>query len=111
MGLGKTMQIVTFLVAVVDAAKADQLDISSQVPSHLRSPRIVVLCPSGLINNWMDELLLWARPGVLGELRKVTSAQAEERQSEIQAWADGGGVLLIGYPFGNDSFSSTYVAL
>ena len=94
MGLGKTMQVITFLVAIAEASSSD----SSQIPKDLHSARTLVLCPSGLVENWMDEFLQWAPEGVLGTLAQLDSSYSiEERKSIIQTWAKNRGVLIIGY--------------
>ncbi|KAF4984687.1 hypothetical protein FZEAL_172 [Fusarium zealandicum] len=97
MGLGKTMQVITFLVALAEASASE--DARAQIPEDLRATRALVLMPSSLVDNWMDELLIWTPKGVLGELRKVhAKLLPQERAQTIAAWASGGGVLLIGYP-------------
>ncbi|KAI1212367.1 uncharacterized protein F4807DRAFT_368194 [Annulohypoxylon truncatum] len=99
MGLGKTMQIITLLVAITEAAKSNDPTISSQIPEGLRESKTLVLCPPSLINNWMDEFLLWAPEGhQLGDFFKVDqSATDRQRLANIAAWDDRGGILLIGY--------------
>lgn len=107
MGLGKTMQIITLLVALAEAAKSEDPSVSCQVPEHLRESRTLILCPAGLVENWHDELLTWAPEMTLGLFRKVVSRQKEEvRAGEIRAWADHGGVLVMGYPMLNKAFQN-----
>lgn len=98
MGLGKTMQVVTLLTAIQEAATSSDIKVSCQVPDHLKESRTLILCPAGLLNNWMDELLYWAPEGLLGELFSVDSTLTEvERADTIRDWAKYGGVLVIGY--------------
>jgi SNF2 family DNA or RNA helicase len=98
MGLGKTMQVITVLVALAEAAQSKDPSVVAQIPEDLREPRILVLCPAALVDNWMDELLKWAPPNLLGELRKVSSnTPAEERGAVVSSWASGRGVLTVGY--------------
>lgn len=101
MGLGKTMQIITLLVTIAEAAKSDESDIRAQVPEDLRKSRTLILCPPALIENWWDEFLIWTPvpfEANVGELRKVTSTlKVSERLWEIQAWREEGGVLLLGF--------------
>ncbi|KXJ94786.1 SNF2 family N-terminal domain-domain-containing protein, partial [Microdochium bolleyi] len=59
MGLGKTMQIITLLVAITDASRSEDESIRSQVPEDLQEPRFLILCPPTLVDNWFDELLRW----------------------------------------------------
>lgn len=98
MGLGKTMQSITLLVAIADAARSNDESISSLVPERLKESRTLIICPPTLINNWMDELLTWAPKDRLGHLRKIdASVMPYERLEVIEDWYEGGGVLVIGY--------------
>ena len=101
MGLGKTMQIITLLVTIAEAAKSNEDDIRAQVPADLRKSRTLILCPPALIENWWDEFLMWMpvpSTANIGELRKVTTTlKISERLWEIQGWQEEGGVLLLGF--------------
>ncbi|KAI0007806.1 hypothetical protein F4779DRAFT_619213 [Xylariaceae sp. FL0662B] len=99
MGLGKTMQIITLLVAIAQAAESDNPTVSSQIPQELRESGALVLCPPGLVNNWMDELLTWAPEGHgLGEFFKIDgTSPPDQREQIIYAWDGRGGILIIGY--------------
>ncbi|KAF3063787.1 Protein CHROMATIN REMODELING 20 [Daldinia childiae] len=99
MGLGKTMQIITLLVAIAEAAGSEDESISCQIPKGLKESKTLVLCPPSLVNNWMDELLSWAPQGhKLGEFFKVDpSAGIPEREANIETWDERGGILIFGY--------------
>jgi SNF2 family DNA or RNA helicase len=98
MGLGKTMQVITVLVALAEATESKDPSVVAQIPEDLRDSRTLVLCPAALVDNWMDEFLKWAPENLLGELRKVTASMTpDERASTVSAWASGKGVLLAGY--------------
>ncbi|KAK4069944.1 uncharacterized protein Triagg1_6739 [Trichoderma aggressivum f. europaeum] len=98
MGLGKTMQVITFLVAVTEAAKSDDESVRSQIPEELRRSQSLVLCPAGLVDNWLDEILMWSPTGLLGNVFKLESAQkVNERMSIIKTWERDGGVLVVGH--------------
>jgi SNF2 family DNA or RNA helicase len=98
MGLGKTMQVITLLVAIAQAASSDDPKISSQIPPSLRDSQTLVLCPPGLIDNWMDELLTWVPNDILGDFRKVDSSiKLRERLQAVADWNKHGGVLILGY--------------
>ncbi|SZF01371.1 unnamed protein product [Blumeria hordei] len=104
MGLGKTMQTITLLVAIAEATcSADPL-VSSQIPDCLRESKTLILCPPSLVNNWMDELLVWVPNNLLGELRKVDSSikYLQQRLQTINDWYDEGGILVIGYEMFRD---------
>ncbi|KAI9840497.1 MAG: hypothetical protein M1838_004027 [Thelocarpon superellum] len=101
MGLGKTMQIITLLVTVAEAAASADPEVSAQIPLAMRQSRSLILCPPTLLDNWWDEFLMWVPSPLeqsIGHLRKVHSLLSkEERLRELRAWYDEGGVLLIGY--------------
>ncbi|KAL8827332.1 MAG: hypothetical protein Q9170_007059 [Blastenia crenularia] len=101
MGLGKTMQIITFLVTVAEAAKSSNANIRSQIPRRLRESKTLVLCPPSLIENWYEEFLLWAPNDIqesIGDVRKVSAALSpSERLQVIEEWGAEGGILLLGY--------------
>ncbi|KAK1974348.1 SNF2 family domain-containing protein [Colletotrichum cereale] len=98
MGLGKTMQVITLLVAIAESAQSEDESIRSQIPKELRQSKTLVLCPSVLVDNWMDELLMWAPDGLLGRLFKLEAiTKAPERGPMVRAWDEEGGVLIIGY--------------
>ena len=99
MGLGKTMQVITLLTAIAETAQSEDEAMSAQIPPDLRKSQTLILCPAPLVDNWMDELLMWAPEGVLGQLRKISATTPpEERLPTVEAWATGGGILVIGYP-------------
>ena len=76
--------------------------MSSQVPPSLQKSKTLILCPPTLIDNWTDEILLWAPRGfedVIGALRKIDSLlfKTQDRLAEVAAWHQDGGILLISY--------------
>lgn len=101
MGLGKTMQVITLLVAIAEAAKSSDQNIRNQIPPKLRESQTLILCPPALIENWWEEFLMWTpmpTANSIGEIRKVTTnLKPNERLWEIQTWMNEGGVLLMGF--------------
>ncbi|KAF7563794.1 hypothetical protein G7046_g297 [Stylonectria norvegica] len=98
MGLGKTMQVITFLTALIEAARSPDPSVRAQIPKHLRESRTLVICPPGVVDNWIDELLMWVPDNLLGPLRKLSTHMLfQERISEVKDWGANGGVLVIGY--------------
>ncbi|KFY86074.1 hypothetical protein V500_07896 [Pseudogymnoascus sp. VKM F-4518 (FW-2643)] len=102
MGLGKTMQVITLLVAIAEAACSEDPSVSSQIPERLKRSRTLILSPPGLMDNWMDELLTWVPEKdvgpKIGRFRKVDSnLKFEERLAEIDLWYKNGGILLLGF--------------
>jgi hypothetical protein len=86
------------LSAIAEASRSPDESVHSQVPLSLRTSKTLVLCPAGLIDNWMDELLTWAPQGILGNFRKVdTTIKIFERLRAISEWYHHGGVLILGY--------------
>ncbi|KAJ6446528.1 chromatin-remodeling complex ATPase chain isw-1 [Purpureocillium lavendulum] len=98
MGLGKTMQVITFLVAIQEAAQSSDSSARRQVPQDLRRSNTLVLCPAGLVDNWMDELLQWTPGDLLGPIRHVAALMDEaDRLEVVDAWVRDGGILVVGY--------------
>ena len=99
MGLGKTMQVITLLVAIATTAKStNESAMLEQIPKELRTSMTLVLCPPGLIDNWMDEFLLWAPKGSIWPVRKLDSSLSTSvRSNTVEAWVREGGVLIVGY--------------
>ncbi|KAK7615236.1 hypothetical protein JOL62DRAFT_146314 [Phyllosticta paracitricarpa] len=101
MGLGKTMQAITFLVAVTEAVLSDDERVSSQIPEHLQNPRYLIICPASLVTNWLNELHQWIPPEskyMIGDICSIESETARrDRARLVQLWHENGGVLVIGY--------------
>ncbi|EGO57594.1 hypothetical protein NEUTE1DRAFT_62600, partial [Neurospora tetrasperma FGSC 2508] len=99
MGLGKTMQVITLLVAIAEASQSDDPRVVAQIPKDLRVGRPLILCPSGLVENWIDEICKWAPKDILGNITKIDAATVppSERVLLIKGWARSRGVLVMGY--------------
>ncbi|KAK2744994.1 hypothetical protein FQN57_004124 [Myotisia sp. PD_48] len=99
MGLGKTMQVISFLVAVASASNSSNKAIQQQIPERLRQSRTLILCPSSLIQNWREEFLRWTpSQHFLGQLHMILpSPLIERRLRDIDTWYKEGGILLISY--------------
>lgn len=99
MGLGKTMQTITFLVTLVEATR--HRTAKSIIPVNLHRLRTLILCPPSLINNWIEEFHKWVPRDVwqlLGDVFPIDSTvKPRTRLQTAQAWASTGGILLIGY--------------
>ncbi|KAK4227720.1 hypothetical protein QBC38DRAFT_186112 [Podospora fimiseda] len=99
MGLGKTMQVITLLVVIAEASASDDPLIREQIPEKLRTSKTMILCPAGLVDNWTDELYMWAPENALGDLWVVNSTYSEQqRETTVKNWVSKGGILIIGYP-------------
>ncbi|KAK3953651.1 hypothetical protein QBC32DRAFT_404762 [Pseudoneurospora amorphoporcata] len=99
MGLGKTMQVITLLVAIAEASQSDDPRIVAQIPKDLRVGRALILCPAGLVENWIDEINIWAPEHILGKITMIDAAtvSALGRIVLIKEWARSRGVLVMGY--------------
>ncbi|TLD16666.1 uncharacterized protein PgNI_00853 [Pyricularia grisea] len=99
MGLGKTVQVICLLVAIQEASRSSDPSVVSQIPKELRRSQTLVLCPPGLLNNWLDEFSRWVEPyDTLGRIYKIDSEiPAGARATSIEPWVNTGGILLMGY--------------
>lgn len=104
MGLGKTMQAITLLVALNEAAQSTNPAVFKQLPEHLRlhgstrQLRALVLCPASLLANWRNEIRRWAPKKLANVWLIESSPKAKLSHDEsLRAWYDNGGVILIGY--------------
>ncbi|KAJ4424987.1 hypothetical protein N0V82_000269 [Gnomoniopsis sp. IMI 355080] len=102
MGLGKTMQTITLLSALAEAATSEDDTVSSQIPEHLKAMKVVILCPVNVLSNWVEELYNWTPPHLLGPFHKLDSTlRGYERSQVVEEWATeaGSSVLVVGYSF------------
>uniref|UniRef100_A0A8C3DN93 Transcriptional regulator ATRX n=1 Tax=Corvus moneduloides TaxID=1196302 RepID=A0A8C3DN93_CORMO len=88
MGLGKTLQVVSFLHTVL---LCDKLDFRTAL----------VVCPLNTALNWLNEFEKW-QEGLEDEERLevcelATVKRPQERSYMLQRWQDEGGVMIIGY--------------
>ncbi|KAJ3494168.1 hypothetical protein NLG97_g4256 [Lecanicillium saksenae] len=105
MGLGKTMQTITFLVALRESGLSKDPKILDQIPPDLRDWKVLVICPSGLVENWKDEFKLWAPKHLLGSVSIIDATKSPHDRIQIaKNWADGGGVLILGYTMFKSGF-------
>ncbi|XP_041807750.1 transcriptional regulator ATRX-like isoform X2 [Chelmon rostratus] len=87
MGLGKTLQVVTFLHTVL-------------LSENLKFKTALVVCPLNTILNWVGEFKKWQ--GSMGEDKvKVTELATikhdPDRLRALQRWQRDGGVMIMGY--------------
>ncbi|KAK0646041.1 hypothetical protein B0T16DRAFT_428974 [Cercophora newfieldiana] len=97
MGLGKTMQAITLLVVIAEAADSDDPSVRSQIPEDLWPLKVLVLCPSGLVDNWFEEIGLWGLGALVRVWKLGSQLKIPERIAMVKQWATEGGILLIGY--------------
>lgn len=96
MGLGKTMQAITFLITIAEACADPKL--RDQIPKSLRIQRNLVICPSSLIFNWEAEFRTWNKHGSFGGLWSIDSLMSvPARLRTIENWHEKTGILLVSY--------------
>ena len=88
-GLGKTMQVITLLVTIAEAAKSPNPNPAP--PQNLGQSRTLILCPPALVENWWDEILMWTPLPFtenIGKPRKFSAAiiSLQDRLYEIGKW-------------------------
>uniref|UniRef100_A0A8C4IIF2 DNA helicase n=1 Tax=Dicentrarchus labrax TaxID=13489 RepID=A0A8C4IIF2_DICLA len=87
MGLGKTLQVVTFLHTVL-------------LSENLKFRTALVVCPLNTILNWVSEFKKW-QDNMGQDKVKVTELATikhpPERVRALQRWQRDGGVLIMGY--------------
>ncbi|XP_042334982.1 LOW QUALITY PROTEIN: transcriptional regulator ATRX [Sceloporus undulatus] len=88
MGLGKTLQVVSFLHTIL---LCDKLDFRTAL----------VVCPLNTALNWLNEFDKWQEGLEDDEKLEVnelaTVKRPQERGYMLQRWQDEGGVMIIGY--------------
>ncbi|XP_054648215.1 transcriptional regulator ATRX isoform X2 [Dunckerocampus dactyliophorus] len=88
MGLGKTLQVVTFLHTLL---LCEKLNFSTAL----------VVCPLNTVLNWVNEFEKWQEGMKDDESLEVTELatvkRPQERAVALQQWQDMGGILIIGY--------------
>uniref|UniRef100_A0A2D4HG87 DNA helicase n=3 Tax=Micrurus lemniscatus lemniscatus TaxID=129467 RepID=A0A2D4HG87_MICLE len=88
MGLGKTLQVVSFLHTIL---LSDKLDFRTAL----------VVCPLNTALNWMNEFEKWQEGLEDDEKLEVaelaTVKRPQERGFMLQRWQDEGGVMIMGY--------------
>lgn len=87
MGLGKTLQIITFLLSYF---------------RHGLGTIALILCPTTVVHNWSNEFKKWLSAETLEELKTIwimdrTLKTPSDRVKLLRLWMEQGGVLIIGY--------------
>ncbi|KAJ5287190.1 hypothetical protein N7478_002876 [Penicillium angulare] len=101
MGLGKTMQVISLLVTIAEAAASQNPKIRAQVPQKFHKSQTLILCPSSLSHNWLEELEFWAPPdhylGTFYDINPNFYTDAPTRLAILEAWKNNGGILVLSY--------------
>jgi transcriptional regulator ATRX len=88
MGIGKTLQIITLLYTVI------------AYQSLINLKTFLIVCPPGLIYNWMDEIYKWLKDIDKDEVVKVFDLPKTNKLyniTNIATWKSKGGILIISY--------------
>ena len=92
MGLGKTIQLVTFIYLIIL--------YRDQVANDL-GRKILIMCPPIVLSNWQAEFDLWIpsefRRGLTIYSISNYSSTYEHKIAQLEKWNKGGGIFLIGY--------------
>jgi SNF2 family DNA or RNA helicase len=91
------MQVITLLVVIAESSASPDESVRSQIPENLRESKTLILCPPSLVDNWHDEIRMWAPGEVLGPMQRVDTVPSTQRMKTIEAWNSSGGVLILGY--------------
>ncbi|KAK4147039.1 SNF2 family N-terminal domain-containing protein [Dichotomopilus funicola] len=97
MGLGKTMQVISLLVVIAESSASPDESVWSQIPESLRDSKTLILCPASLVDNWEEEIRMWAPNEVLGPVWRVDTALPSKQVKTLEDWASSGGILLLSY--------------
>ncbi|KAJ5752040.1 hypothetical protein N7520_008957 [Penicillium odoratum] len=106
MGLGKTLQVISLLVTIAEAAASETPEIRAQVPERFHRSQTLILCPSFLVPNWIKEFHCWVPQhhhlGNIFQIAASTSPQdreerTAERMATIQTWEEKGGIIIMSY--------------
>jgi SNF2-related domain len=95
MGLGKTLQIIAFLITLSLLPSDAKVDM----PAHLRKDfrRYLIVCPPSIVVNWSNEFKKWTPydcKETLGRIICVNDCTLRDRIDAIKRWYTKGGVLL-----------------
>ncbi|KAJ3067564.1 hypothetical protein HDU98_009215 [Podochytrium sp. JEL0797] len=97
MGLGKTLQTITFLYTLQREARAN----NPCIPEHLKKGGILVVCPAIVVENWAFEINKWIPPQqrdeVLGGIFTFSLVPESERIEQLESWQERRGVFIISY--------------
>lgn len=87
MGIGKTFQIITLMYTIL-------------CHSQINIKTFLIICPPGLIYNWMDEVYKWLGEIDKNEIVKVYDLPKTNKLyniSNIATWKSKGGILILSY--------------
>lgn len=103
MGLGKTLQCITLLSTIAEAASISKYN--HLIPQGLRPLKVAIVAPASLTENWRDEIFKWALRKAdgtfyMGEIYLIDSdLDSDSRLEHLRSWSTSrhNGILLISY--------------
>lgn len=87
MGVGKTLQVITLMYSIL-------------CQSQLNIKTFLIICPPGLIYNWMDEIYKWLKDIDNDNIIKVYDLPKTNKLyniTNIATWKSKGGILILSY--------------
>nr|POE62946.1 isoform 2 of dna excision repair protein ercc-6-like 2 [Quercus suber] len=94
MGLGKTIMVIAFLTAAFgktgDERDAKRMRKIRRLGGEQWYPRVLIICPLGLINNWRTELETWGWWHI-----DVLHGKASDKQAALETCSRGRTEILI----------------
>ncbi|KAJ3413190.1 NAD-dependent protein deacetylase sirtuin-2 [Chytridiales sp. JEL 0842] len=110
MGLGKTIQTITFLFTLMNEIKKK----NPVIPNHLKGGRILIVVPAIVVTNWMNEFRIWIPPEKItetfGDIYPIEgNTSGNERLRRLKEWRDGRGVALISYDLYRKLIADAYI--
>ncbi|KAJ3083255.1 hypothetical protein HDU99_000171 [Rhizoclosmatium hyalinum] len=97
MGLGKTLQTMTFLYTLQREIRAN----NPCIPLHLRTGGILVVCPAIVVENWANEIQKWVPSKqideVFGGIFTLTLIPENERIAQLESWNERRGIFITSY--------------
>jgi superfamily II DNA or RNA helicase len=97
---------ISLLVTIAIGLKSTDPAIRKQLPSSWKRTQALILCPPGLIDNWIEEFRIWTPQPFkdylisLQAIRSTTQDSAKrtnDRLRQISDWYETGGILIISY--------------
>ncbi|KAL1890591.1 hypothetical protein Cpir12675_005315 [Ceratocystis pirilliformis] len=97
MGLGKTMQVISVLLAIVEATHSSNPAIVSQIPKQYRRHRFLILCPAPLVDNWIKEIERWAGSSMMPQVLALGNMSSGQRIAVVKQWCENSGCLILSF--------------
>ncbi|KAI8321548.1 hypothetical protein GQ54DRAFT_261630, partial [Martensiomyces pterosporus] len=96
MGLGKTLQTISFIYTLLNEIHSGNPDFAS---SAFAARRVLILCPPTVQSNWASEFWKWtgSRKIVTQVINYSMMKTMPMRLAALKSWSNHGGVLIMGY--------------